>query len=236
MQGYQNQKVYKLDILYNLMNGELIAPKKGFKSLYIITPLFLIAFMAVLAVMIAPTYTTNLNNVEDMSDPVATLQYGSRVCITTTGDFEGRKSPAHQGIEELVQCDHNLVHNSGLEAIEDSLSVGGSAAAFTYIALCNSTGTASCNDSVASETNLPGEHTAFGLARAAGTAGSNGASSGNWSVFKTFTATSAATTNKTGLFNASTGDTILASNTFTAASLQPSDTLTVNWTLYVTSG
>ena len=74
------------------------------------------------------------------------------------------------------------------------------------------------------------------MTRAAGTVG-DPAGEGNVTIYHTFTAAAGCTdilTNQTGLFNASTADTLLAVNTFSTVTLQPSDQLTVNWSIQVT--
>ena len=72
-----------------------------------------------------------------------------------------------------------------------------------------------------------------GLDRTQGTYGDNGV--GNWSIWTTFTATADdLLTNKTGIFNASAVGTLFAENTFTLATLQSSDQITINWTIFVT--
>jgi len=157
----------------------------------------------------------------------ASINYGSDVCISTTGDFEGRKTPL--GELELIQCEHNVLYDTGAEAIEDYLADGsGGSDAFDWIELCNAT--AGCGTPQADKSEAYTAFASAGLSEVAGTVGDNG--NGNWSVAHTFTATEDdLLTNVTRLRNDDGDD--LAGNFFTLVNLQTDDQLLVNWTVWV---
>lgn len=171
--------------------------------------------------------------------PTPISKYG-KVCISTTGNFDGRSTIPHSGINELVNCEDNLVVNQGLNATRDIIGQGTRFGAFDFIGLCNAT--AGCSTPAANDVNLENEYTTNGLTRAQGTYTTLQISAGNWSIYNTFTSSGVANlqTNKTCLFNqsSSTGDTMFACNTFSLVTLDGTagDTLTVNWTNFVTSG
>lgn len=151
------------------------------------------------------------------------LKYNSWVCTYVT---------RADGSIEDNGCSHNLLTNAGKNAIRDAVATG-STAAFQYIGLCNAT--AGCNATNAADGSLYNEfpNGATGLNR------SNAATklytgTGNWSYSRTFVAgADNMVTNKTGIFNATTGATMLAVNTFTTSTLQTNDQITVNWTIWV---
>ena len=133
--------------------------------------------------------------------------------------------------DEPATCSHNLITNQGKNAIKNALTNGSTGLAIN-ITVSNMTA------AVATDTALPG-YAAVCFADSAmcgtnGTVGSNGV--GNWSVWKTFTATNAMTYNTTGLdiTEAAGAATLFAGNTYTAVALQPNDQLSINWTIYVT--
>jgi len=123
---------------------------------------------------------------------------------------------------------HNVLTNAGAEAIEDILGQNTAFGAFNYIGLCNAT--AGCTTPSVTDTTIDNEYTTAGLTRAVGTYYDN--ANGNWTISKTFTATAdSLETNVTGLYNQATGGTLLATNSFTLATLQTNDQLTVNITI-----
>lgn len=161
-----------------------------------------------------PSTSVNPNTVDDG------IHYKGTVCHSVT---------RANGEYLDLGCNHNLLTNAGKDAIKNALN--GGTGTFNYIALCNAT--AGCAAPAVGDTTLANEYAAGGLSRAAGTYGSL-AGNGNWSMAKTFTATAdALTTNKTGLFNASSTGTMLAENTFTLVTLYTNDQLTINWTISV---
>jgi len=124
-------------------------------------------------------------------------------------------------------CKHNTLTN-GAEIIEDylSTSAGGT---FTYLALSND----STDFPTAGDTNFTTELSG-GLARAEATLYDMG--TGNWSLVKTWTADGTfKNVNTTGIFNNSAPGLIayLAGGTFSSVDLESGDTLTINYTLWV---
>lgn len=153
----------------------------------------------------------------------AKVKYGSAVCNHVT---------RADGTVEELGCSHNTVTDLGLDGIQDYLMTGGGTA-FDYIALCNAS--IVCNASAAGSVTLDSEVAGCGMDRAQGTTAELG--TGNWSVYKEFTSTcNGFITNKTGLFNDSADDRLLAENTFTLVTLQNNDKLTINWTIFVENG
>jgi len=127
----------------------------------------------------------------------------------------------------------NLITTIGLQWIEDQLGDSPSDNASKWISL-----SMNATDPVAGWTGILEEITADGLGRAIGIY-SGGAISGNWTITKTFNAGATFTdVQLTGLQWALTPltDNLLAANKFTAVSLENGDSLTVTWTLTVSSG
>lgn len=181
-----------------------------------------LVLLSVLSVIVVLAFAMAVNIATSSTEGSEGIAYHSSVCKTLTR--------ADGSVEDLG-CDHNLLVNAGAEAIEDAIGSGSGTSAFNYIGLCNST--AGCTAPASGDTAIDNEYTDSGLTRSQGTFGDNGV--GNWSVWKTFTATAdSLTTNLTGIYNASSGTTLLASNSFTEVTLQTSDQLTVNWTIWVT--
>ncbi|HXG06172.1 MAG TPA: hypothetical protein VNI77_02465, partial [Nitrososphaera sp.] len=128
--------------------------------------------------------------------------------------------------------DHNLITEDGVEFLFKQVfqtpTTGTNA---TWIAL--TTSSASPDDDDAS---LPSEITAGGLQRALGTVsgvptGSNH-NDDNLVISKTFTASQSFTgVQRAGLFTASSGGTMFATNTFSSVNLASGDQLTITWTI-----
>lgn len=187
------------------------------KYLIPILTLFLVCSIFAIASLI------NNSNLEN--DVGASIRYSSNPCISTTGEFEGRKTPL--GEMELVGCSSNVLYDTGKELVETALGTG-TADACDWIELCNST--AGCGiptaDSSENYTALAG----CGMDNVAGTVASLG--TGNWSIYNTFTSTcDNIETNATHLLN--DADAEFAGNNFTLVTLQSADQLTVNWTVWV---
>jgi len=98
-----------------------------------------------------------------------------------------------------------------------------------YISLSNASGTPS-----AAWTQLPGELTTGGLARAEGTFTQTG--TGQWEITVTFTASeSVSNVRLTGLHWDASGDgNLFAADQFTPVNLEPGDKLTITWVVIVT--
>jgi len=193
------------------------------KVLYgVITCLFLTTFAFAFVALSAPTL--------DYSSSTG-VNYKGIVCTSTTGDFEGRTTPAGQGINEEIGCGHNVLYVDGAELIEQYLGAGaGAGDAADWIGLCNAT--AGCDEPAVAGT---GDYTAIdaGCLDAAtnpvvGTYASLG--DGNWSIYKTFKSEcDNIETNVTRLFT--DDDDKFAGNSFTLVTLQTNDQLTINWTI-----
>jgi len=150
---------------------------------------------------------------------------GYEVVISTTGDFEGRETPSHEGIYEIVGKPHNTLYNDGMDMTYNCLS-SGSCDAITNITLCNTT----CATPVAAGTEDYIEHDTCGLTSAIGTVYEQ-AGNGNWTVENTFTSTcDDVVTNVTRLQNTSTK---FAGVAFTSVTLQTDDQLNINWSIKV---
>lgn len=190
------------------------------KNKNIISYLSVLAIILIIGSIIAVT-SIPLNQISPTINDGNSINYGSSVNTYIT---------RVDGTIEDLGTSHNLLTNAGKEAIQDALMTGGTDA-FDYIGLCNAT--AGCTIPAVGDTVIDNEYSACGLSNGVGSTADLG--TGNWSVYKTFTATcDALTTNVTGLYNGSTSDTLLASNNFTLATLQSDDQLTVNWTIWVT--
>jgi hypothetical protein len=94
-----------------------------------------------------------------------------------------------------------------------------------YVALTNDSGSPAAGD-----TTLASEIASNGLTRAQGTYGHTAGSS-TYTIAKTFTATGTQASQKTGLFTASSSGTMCFENTYTAVTVNNTDTLTVTWTI-----
>ena len=150
----------------------------------------------------------------EISTGVDALQYHGDVCVYKNN--------------ELVSCSDNILLDMGKDAIKDSLAVGGGGA-FLNLSLCNAT--AECDDPVADSTGAYTAYEVCGLEQVEGTYVSLG--TGNWSIYYQFTSTCAhtITTNATMLSNSS--GTNLSANNFSVVSLENSDQITINWTVWV---
>tara|TARA_R110002012_G_scaffold183721_2_gene350173 strand:+ start:1387 stop:1917 length:531 start_codon:yes stop_codon:yes gene_type:complete len=132
--------------------------------------------------------------------------------------------------DEQVLCLNkpNLLTNGGrdwmIAQVYTNTSAGTRGSGF--IALTSNTGAPAAGD-----TALASEITTGGLARADATTKSHTGGTNSTTIQHTFTASATHTAvQKSGLFNASSGVTLSHENTFTAVTLQTSDTLQVTWT------
>ena len=132
--------------------------------------------------------------------------------------------------DEQVLCLNkpNLLTNGGrdwmIAQVYTNTSAGTRGSGF--IALTSDTGAPAAGD-----TALASEITTGGLNRADATTKSHTGGTNSTTIQHTFTASATHTAvQKSGLFNASSGVTLSHENTFTAVTLQSSDTLQVTWT------
>jgi len=156
------------------------------------------------------------NNVGDA------IHYNSMVCKQVT---------RADGTLEPKECSHNVLYDTGKEAIEDYLGEGtGAGDAFDWIELGDA-GLAVGAPS-AGKAEAYTAHAADGLSTAACTLGTN-AASGNWTCYHSFTSTATnQLTNISRLQNAGGDD--LAGNTFALVNLSSGDKLNVTWDVWVT--
>lgn len=150
-------------------------------------------------------------------NPVTTsnegIGYQGSVCVYKNG--------------EEVDCNHNLLYDTGANMVRDTLIAPSDAV--DYIELCNAT--AGCATPAADKSEAYTAYANCGLTTAQGTTTPLG-QTGNWTVTHTFTAScDNLEVNATRLQN-STGDD-LAGNTFSLVTLQNNDQLTINWTIQV---
>ena len=138
--------------------------------------------------------------------------YHSNVCVSVNG--------------KLIGCNHNIIVNDGLNMIKTSLK-DGTVNQLNQLALGDGA------DPTATSTALPGIITTNGCD--IGTIdGSKDNGVGNFSVWKTWTATATQTINSTGLYR-SDGTSFFGGSTFTETTLQANDQITTNYTIWVTN-
>ena len=172
--------------------------------------MFSLVISVVLVLATIPFIHSNNNSVNsDVLSPV----YHSRVCVSVNGN--------------LIGCNHNTVVNTGLNMIKTSLK-DGTTNQLNKLALGNGTAPTT------SDTALPTLITTNGLAMAT-IDGSEDNGVGNWSVWKTWTATGTQEVKTAGLYK-SDGSTFFGGSAFTTATtLQANDQITVNYTIWVTN-
>ena len=161
------------------------------------------------------------------TDSSAIFQYHSSVCTWIQ---------RANGTIQDNGCSHNLLTDLGKNAIRDQLknNVAPHAVGWSYIGLCNASFGGNCNATNAGDGSLYNEYpSSNGLNRTTYEATYLVLGTGNWSYSRTFVAAAdGMVTNKTGIFNASSGDRMLAVNTFTTSTLQTNDQITVNWSIW----
>ncbi|MGH9878456.1 MAG: hypothetical protein ACRD5H_12535, partial [Nitrososphaerales archaeon] len=165
--------------------------------------------------------------VSQTDNPESPVDGGSIQEVSVSGHVV--VSVMRQGNEVYRFEDHNLITNAGKDFI--SAQIGSTSAASNganYIAL-SSDSTAPA----ATDTSLAGEISGNGLDRAQGTY-SHTPGTDTYTVQRAFTATGAVSNiQKTGLFTAPFGGTMMAENTFSSVSLISGDQLTVTWTITI---
>lgn len=141
-------------------------------------------------------------------------------------------SVVRDGNEIYHYEDHNLITEDGVEFLFDQVfQTPASGTNATWIALTTNATAPDDDDST-----LPSEITTGGLERALGTV--SGVPTGfnhnddNIVISKTFTASQSHTgVQRAGLFTASSGGTMFATNTFSSVNLASGDQLTITWTI-----
>jgi hypothetical protein len=131
--------------------------------------------------------------------------------------------------EVLAQDKHNLLTNDGRDWMHAQVytNIAAGTIGANYIAV-----TVNATAPAAADTTLTGEIATGGLARAQATTRTHTVGTNATTLAITFTASAQHTAvQKGGLFNASSAGTMAHENTFTAASLEINDTLTITATL-----
>ena len=146
------------------------------------------------------------------------------------------------GTVEDLGCKHNLVYSDGLEMFEESIAHGLNLSS-RNIMLCNETasGTSECAPVVAGQTEAFTPFIGCGLDRNSGNGSyaTNPGTSGNWSIYATFTNSCAGTSqlvNGSRLGHPTTARNFSGATFSSVVTLAQNDQLTVNWTLMGTSG
>jgi len=164
------------------------------------------------------TLNTNMTKVKGMEDNMNI--HGYVTVIKNVGTDS----------EEIICKDkHNLLTNSGRDWMHAQVYTNTSAGTrgAGYIGLSSNTGTPAATD-----TTLAGEITANGLQRIDAGTKTHTAGTNSTTIQHTFTASAVHTAVvKASLFNAASNGFMAHINTFTAVTLQASDTLQVTWTV-----
>jgi hypothetical protein len=164
------------------------------------------------------TLNTNMTKVKGMEDNMNIHGYVTVI-----------KNVGTDSEEVICKDKHNLLTNSGRDWMHAQVYTNTSAGTrgAGYIGLSSNTGTPAATD-----TTLAGEITANGLQRIdAGTKTHTGGTNST-TIQHTFTASAVHTAVvKASLFNAASNGFMAHINTFTAVTLQASDTLQVTWTV-----
>lgn len=155
-------------------------------------------------------------------------QYDGIVCLTIT---------RADGTVENLDCKHNLVYNDGLEMFEDSIAHGVNLSSRS-IALCNSTLGTNCGAIAADQSEVFLRYSTCGLSPTNGTYANLATTSGNWSIYATFTNSCAHSVdiNASRLGNERTQRNFSGARFSSLVTLAQNDQLTVNWTIMGSSG
>jgi hypothetical protein len=128
--------------------------------------------------------------------------------------------------DQLIGCYHNLITNRGKDLIKLDM-MGQAEVTLDQLALANNTVAQSATD-----TNLQGEWTTCGLARATGTLTSIGI--GNWSINYVWTSTcDNVIVNATGIYNTTAPGNLFAETTFPTTTLMNGDKINVTYYTWV---
>lgn len=188
----------------------------------------------ILGAFIVLSFSTSVIPTASTSQGIA---YHSRVCI-----YENRWNSELQQYDgqKLIECDHNNLTVVGKNTIRDILGAFNPSATpgnFTFIGLGNSSAVWTVSDANLTLDNLYNITSGAGLNMSAGNyVVQTGV--GNWSVYKTFTATTNnLKTNVTILANSTEccvlNYSMFAWKTFSDVTLQSGDQILVNWTIWV---
>lgn len=191
--------------------------------------MFLILFVIASVTIIFSQYII-INNVFQTSSPVIveSAKYKGVVCLTVT---------RADGTVEDLGCKHNVIYNDGLEMFEESIAHGLNLSS-RNIMLCNETasGSSECAPVVAAQTEAFTPFIGCGLDRNSGNGSyaNNPGTSGNWSIYATFTNSCAGTSqivNASKLGHPTTARNFSGATFSSVVTLAQNDQLTVNWSV-----
>ena len=132
------------------------------------------------------------------------------------------------GREFYRHTEHNLRTTAGINWQADLMSYTSTPpvnAQCNYIALSNDSAAPAAGD-----TSVASEIASNGLSRAQGTY-THSAGATSYTLAHTWTATGTQASQKTGILTASSGGTLCFENTYTQATVNNTDTLTITWTI-----
>jgi len=157
------------------------------------------------------------------------LMLGMKEHAISIGELTVIKNLGRPDEEVLCWKKRNLLTNGGRDKAHNQIYTNTSAGARGAGFIAVTTDSTAPADA---DTTLTSEITTGGLARADASTKTHTSNTNTTTISHTFTA-SATHTNvqKAALFDASSSGTMYHENTFTATTLQSSDTLTVTWTL-----
>jgi hypothetical protein len=187
--------------------------------------------------LISNASSTSVNNIAPVTSD-GYMHYGANVCTQVV---------KADGTRESAQCSDatsspnfnaglpKVLFNTGKNITRDALILAGTMVPVNNITICNSSnaGGSGCATPTSAGSETYSEFGAgCGLTYTGGSVTTNvQLTAGNWTVYKTYTSTcDNMTTNVTRIGNNSV---YFAGNSFTTVTLQTSDQLTVNWTLYL---
>ncbi|MEM3609575.1 MAG: hypothetical protein QXK49_01805 [Candidatus Aenigmatarchaeota archaeon] len=167
--------------------------------------------LALIIALIALALTLNFNS--PVTSTTQSIKYTGVACIYKNS--------------ELVTCKHNIITNKGKDLIKTDM-MGTGAVTLDQLAVANSTSAQS-----ASDTDLQGEWTTCGLARATGALTSIG--TGNWSINYQWTSTcDNVYVNATGIYNTTASGNLFAETTWSpTTTLMNGDKLNVTYYTWV---
>ncbi len=158
----------------------------------------------------------------------------SNPVITTSTSGIGYKSDVYvYKNNELIDCSHNMLYDTGKDLIKTQLGNAASATGEAdQINLCNATGGAAktgCGIPTSTGSETYNEFANCGMGKQTGTYSSM--ETGNWSIWYTFTSTCDNILVNATRLNQTTGGLGFAGNNFTLVTLMSGDSLTINWTM-----
>lgn len=200
----------------------------GRKKIYWIVLLLALLILPV-SYIVNPLYSNGSISITDKTSAKTTW------CFETTGDFEGRKTPASQGIFEIIECGKdNVVYNDGLDALADD-TMGRNNFNFTFFYVCNNTNDANCANPVAGQSEAFTNYNSCGLVPGATniSLNDNTPGTGNVTLTITFTSTCDARVVRTVKLGDFASGRNLSGNSFTNTTLNNNDQIRLNSTFQI---